>query len=194
MESDKQEIRRAVLRVRNDLSLTERKKGDILLTERILGHQWFYGSKVLLCYVNFGSEIATSEILQEALRRGKQVYVPKVVQEARTPEMKFFRIASLEELQEGYMGICEPDGNSEEYRYEANLETEEAKSILMLMPGVAFDRLRGRLGYGKGFYDRFLQDKPQLQQRTIGVGYGCQLVEQLPVSDYDIKPYQVICV
>ena len=194
MEMNKQEIRKAVLQARDGLSNIERERGNILLTERILGHQWFYTSRTLLCFVSFGSEIDTSEILQEAFRREKQVYVPKVIQGTQVPEMRFYRIDSLEELQEGYRGIREPEGISEEYRYEGNFETEEAESVLMLMPGVAFDRFRGRLGYGRGFYDRFLQDKPQLQQRTIGVGYRCQIVEELPVSAYDVKPYQVICV
>lgn len=194
MEMNKQEIRKAVLQARDGLSRMERERGNILLTERILGHQWFYGSSELLCFVSFGSEIDTSEILQEAFRREKRVYVPKVIQGTQVPEMRFYRIASLEELQEGYRGIREPEGISEEYSYGGDFETEGADSVLMLMPGVAFDRFRGRLGYGRGFYDRFLQDKPQLQQRTIGVGYRCQLVEELPVSEYDVKPYQVICV
>ncbi len=194
MEMNKQEIRKAVLQARDSLSHRERERGNVLLTERILGHQWFYTSRVLLCFVSFGSEIDTSEILQEAFHRGKRVYVPKVIQGTEVPEMKFYRIDSWAELREGYRGIREPEGISEEYRYEGRLETEEADKVLMLMPGVAFDRFRGRLGYGKGFYDRFLQDKRQLQQRTIGVGYQCQLVEELPVSEYDVKPYQVICV
>lgn len=194
MEMDKQALRKAVLQMRDGMSHIERERGNILLTERILGHQWFYGSEVLLCFVSFGSEIDTGEIMQEAFRRGKRVYVPKVIQEAQVPEMRFYRIHSLEELQEGYRGIREPEGRSEEYRYEGGDGAKAAGHMLMLMPGVAFDRFRGRLGYGKGFYDRFLQDKPQLQQRTIGVGYRCQLVEKLPVAEYDVKPYQVICV
>ena len=65
---------------------------------------------------------------------------------------------------------------------------------MMLMPGAVFDKMRNRIGYGKGFYDRFLADKENLQLRTIGVGFACQLVEELPSEAWDIKPYQVICV
>ena len=57
-----------------------------------------------------------------------------------------------------------------------------------------FDKMRNRIGYGKGFYDRFLADKENLQLRAIGVGFACQLVEELPSEAWDIKPYQVICV
>lgn len=189
---DKQEMRKSILRARDALNPVERERGNILLTERILGHQWFYGSEVLLCFVSIGSEIDTGEIMREAFRRKKKVYVPKVILGSQEPRMRFYRIASLEELSEGYRGIPEPSGMSEEFRYEA--DEGETAHVLMLMPGAAFDRYGYRLGYGKGFYDIFLQNKPQLQQRTIGIGYKCQLVEKIPISEYDVKPYQVICV
>jgi len=187
---EKREIRKMILEARDRMSAEERKRGNILLTERILGHQWFYCSEILLGFVSFGSEIDTTAILQEALEKGKSVYVPRVVQTAEESEMCFYRIRALEELQAGYRGILEPTGDSEKYVYRA----EEAERILMLMPGVAFDRLRNRIGYGKGFYDRFLETRPFLQTRTIAVGYQCQMTEELPTSEHDIRPYQVICV
>ena len=79
--SEKREIRRSILRERDSLSPEARKKGDTLLTERILGHQWFCRSEYLLCYVSYGSEISTMEILTEALKTGKKVYVPKVLKD-----------------------------------------------------------------------------------------------------------------
>ena len=102
--------------------------------------------------------------------------------------MQFYKIASLEELTEGYRGIPEPDGSSEQYCY----CEEEADHTLMIMPGVAFDPYRNRIGYGKGFYDRFLADKEALKIRTIAVGFQCQLVEEIPQDLNDIRPYQVI--
>jgi 5-formyltetrahydrofolate cyclo-ligase len=61
----------------------------------------------------------------------------------------------------------------------------------MIMPGVAFDPERNRIGYGKGFYDRYLQDKPAL--RTIAIGYDCQMVAEIQTEETDVKPMQVIC-
>lgn len=186
---EKSEIRRRVLALRDGLSDEERKKASLILTERIVGHQWFYRSEYVLSFVSYGSEISTVEIMEEALRAGKKLYVPKVIQ-GQACRMAFYRIRSLEELKEGYRGIPEPSGDSEEYMY----SDTAAEHTLMLMPGAAFDRYRTRLGYGKGFYDRYLADKALLQLRTIAVGYKCQLVEMLPWEDTDIKPYQVICV
>ena len=137
-----------------------------------------------MIFASYGSEIDTSEIISEALRTGKRVYLPRV----EGLEMQFYRIYSLEELTEGYRGIPEPDGTSERYLYSEN----EADHTLMIMPGVAFDPYRHRIGYGKGFYDRFLEGKEALSLRTIAVGFWCQMVEEIPQEEKDIRPYQVI--
>lgn len=192
MENEKQirqEIRRAALEARRSLSPEQRRRGSLLMTERILGHQWFYRSENFLCYVSYGSEIDTHELLEEALRLQKKVYVPKVTRVSEKIEMCFYRLTALSELKEGYKGIPEPPRTSGEYSYR---ETE-AERTLLLMPGVAFDGFRNRLGYGKGFYDSFLADKEALQLRTIAVGFQCQMVEKIPAREGDVKPYQVIC-
>lgn len=182
-------IRRMALRARDALSSDERRRGSLLMTERILGHQWFYGSDIFLCFVSFGSEIDTHELILEAIRLGKKVYVPKVTSMSEKTEMNFYRVTDLSELKEGYKGIPEPAGLSEKYKYAAG----DAPRTLLLMPGAAFDGFRNRLGYGKGFYDSFLADKETLQQRTIAVGFRCQMVEEIPSREGDIKPCQVIC-
>lgn len=186
METNKKIIRKEVLQQRGELSDAERKKAAFLLAERILGHQWYYLSEYILGFVPYGSEIDVCEILQDALSKGKKLYLPKV----EGDEMQFYHVEYLEDLTEGYKGILEPKGDTECFPY-----TEEiADKTLMLMPGVAFDVLRNRIGYGKGYYDRYLQDKDKLQLRTIAVGFQCQLVEEIPAEELDIKPYQVICV
>ncbi len=182
----KKNLRRQVLRKRDALSPQEKEQGALLLAERILGHQWFYLSDVLLGFASYGSEISTDEILEEALRRGKALYLPKVEGE----EMSFYRVLDLTQLREGYRGIREPAGNTDRYVYDA----AGCSRTLMLMPGAAFDPMRSRMGYGKGFYDRYLADKPMLQLRTIGVGFACQMVESVPSGERDIRPCQVICV
>lgn len=183
---NKNKLRKEILTIRDSLSKKEREKAAILLTERICGHQWFYLSDTILAFVSYGSEIDTTEIIQEALKLGKKVYVPKVEGE----DMHFYRINALSELVEGYKGIQEPSGESECFVYNA----EAAETVLVLMPGAVFDLNRNRIGYGKGFYDRYLADKPELQLRTIGVCHKCQLVEKLPTEEWDIKPYQIIAV
>ncbi|MBR6477683.1 MAG: 5-formyltetrahydrofolate cyclo-ligase [Lachnospiraceae bacterium] len=186
-EDEKKGLRKKLLSVRDALSEEEQTRAEVLITERILGHQWFYLSDVILAFVSYGSEIRTGQILNEALAKGKKLFLPKVTGH---DEMKFYRVTSLSELREGYKGILEPDGTSEVYAY----DSEGAKKTLMIMPGVGFDAYGNRLGYGKGFYDRFLEGKDELQIRSIAIGHVCQKTEKIPSDPKDVKPYQVILV
>lgn len=182
----KKKLRREVLARRDALTKEERERGKFLITERILGHQWYYLSDTILGFVSYGGEICTTEILENALRDGKKVYVPKV--EGR--EMQFYRIHSLTELKEGYKGIPEPEGNTELYVFDSH----GADKCLLLMPGSVFDPFGNRMGYGAGFYDRYLVDKEALRLRSIAVGFRCQQAEEVPMEETDLKPCQVILV
>lgn len=207
---EKKQIRRRVLTRRDALTSQEQRRASCLITERLLGHQWFYRAGSLLCYVSYGSELDTRELIREALRLGKKVYVPKVGENHR---MDFFRIGALEELQPGFHGILEPPDTARSY------VGEGAERTLMLMPGVVFDLYSNRLGYGGGYYDRYLAAHPQFQTRlepqdsvyadivsddvqqfgawayTMAIGHSCQLVEEaLPVEETDCRPCQVILV
>lgn len=186
IREQKKKLRREILVCRDALTKEERERGKFLITERILGHQWYYLSDVILGFVSYGSEICTTEILENALQDGKCVYVPKV----EGHEMQFYQIRALTELKEGYKGIPEPEGNTERYIF----DPEKATKCLLLMPGSVFDPLGNRLGYGGGFYDRYLADKEALRLRSIGIGFRCQQVETAPVEETDIRPYQVILV
>lgn len=186
LQESKKALRRQVLQRRESLTEQERMRAAVLLAERILGHQWYYLSDTVLGFAGYGSEIDTDEILRECLRQKKRLYLPRV----EGDHMCFYRVYGLEELESGYKGIREPKGDTQRYVYDG----AEADRTLMLMPGVAFDPLRNRMGYGKGFYDRFLADKEKLQLRTVAVGYACQLVESVPCGERDIRPYQVICI
>ena len=186
IKDEKRRIRREILNKRASLPIERRKMADMVIADRIIGHQWFYRSEVLLGFINYDSEISTVEILSEALRKGKKLFLPKIEGDS----MFFYRIDSLDDLKEGYKGILEPLGDTEKFNYETYKNTR----LLILMPGVAFDIYGNRMGYGKGFYDRFLSDKDVLKTYSIGIGYKCQQVDQLPVDKYDIKPYQIILV
>lgn len=181
---DKKIIRKQILSVRDSLSEQERQRGNILVSEKILGHQWYYGADYLLLFASYGSEIDTSLILEDALKKNKKVFLPKVVGK----NMIFYRINQVGELVEGYKGIREPKGDTEVY---SGKDASLADKTLMIMPGVAFDRNRNRMGYGGGFYDRFLSDKPWMH--TIAIGYQCQMLPEIPVEENDIRPGQIIC-
>ena len=197
MES-KKEIRKRILAKRDALKPAEKFRSESLVTDRVLGHEWYHKAEYILLFASYGSEISTDEILKAALKSKKKVYMPKVEGE----NMEFYRISAKEDLVAGYKGILEPDGTSEKFVYERcqrettydSVElatTRNFVSVLMIMPGAAFDIKRNRIGYGKGFYDKYLADKPDLQ--TIAIGFDCQMVECIEADDNDIKPMQVIC-
>lgn len=181
---NKKEIRKQILLHRDQMSQEEQARATLLLTERVIGHQWFYLSEIILCFMSFGSEANTRFIIEEALNKKKQVYLPKIIEN----KMEFYRIQNMEDLQPGVMNILEPCEDSEKYRY----QEEKCEKTLLIMPGVAFDKENNRLGYGKGYYDKFLEHKTGLHTRSIGIGYKCQGVDNIPTEKTDVKPYQII--
>lgn len=181
----KREIRKRILSVRDALPTEHRIRSEQLMTERILNHPWYYSAKTILIFVKHGSEIDTSYIMEDAFHGNKKVYVPKIINDT----MVFIRIYPGEILIEGYKGILEPQEKDCQEIF--CFETEDPCEVLMLMPGVAFDPDRNRIGYGKGYYDRYLSNKENL--RTIAIGFDCQMVSVIESDRNDIKPDQVIC-
>lgn len=182
IENSKKEIRKAILSKRKALSAEQRTLAKRALEEYILNDSMFKESKSILVYVSYSDELETTGLIEKALQMGKKVYVPKVLGKMY---MEFYRIDSLAQLTEGYYGIPEPSGT------ESLFDGEEENSVLMIMPGVAYDQKGYRLGYGGGFYDVYLEKHRELQTRTIAVGFACQKVEKLPVEENDIRPKKV---
>lgn len=136
----------------------------------------------ILGFVGYGSEVDTLPFLKCAVLEGKKVYCP--VSEA-DGTMEFYRFTSEKELCAGYKGILEPPRSEEKFQ-----AAEEKEKVFMLMPGVAFDRKKHRIGYGKGFYDRFLAD--YTPGYTAAVCFSCQIVQEIPAKSHDKLPDMVI--
>lgn len=184
MES-KREIRKRVLSVRDALTREERMISQNEVNRKILEHPWFHRASSVLVFISFGSEIDTGYIIEMSFQQGKKVYVPKIIGDT----MIFIRIYQGEALTESYKGILEPPIKNEKDIF--RFEKEDPLKVLMIMPGVAFDSERNRIGYGKGFYDRYLSDKENLN--TIAIGFDCQMVSVIESDSNDIKPDEVIC-
>ncbi len=134
-------------------------------------------AKVIYAYMDCKHEVETRDLIRAAWSEGKRVAVPKVTGE----EMKFFYITSFEnDLEDGYFGIQEP-------RQKNPAEEEDA---LLLMPGVAFDEQCHRIGYGGGFYDRFLEVHPGLV--TVALAFEFQMKEEVPFETFDIRPSKIV--
>lgn len=172
----KQEIRKELLKKRNSLTEESCKKYSKLIEEQLLSLKQYQNTGSLLIYISYLNEVSTYDIINHALNTGKKVYCPKVL----SPEiMEFYEIRSLEDVVLGYKNIPEP-------KTTAFPCTEETLSkALMIMPLVGFDNHKNRLGYGGGFYDRYLQRFPRIYR--IGLSFECQKYENnLPTEETDV--------
>ena len=172
----KKDIRRRVLEKRNCISDKEWEDKSRLICEKVVTHPFFLQADVIYCYVDYRREVGTREIIEQAWRSAKKVAVPKVLGD----EMEFYYIQSFEDLEEGYKGIPEP--------MQTDLAQDE--NMLVIMPGAAFDKTCNRIGYGKGYYDKYLQIHPSC--KMIALAFELQMLEAIPADTHDICPNIII--
>lgn len=146
--------------IRQKLTPEEKAKLDQNVYERVLRLYQYESATLLLIYVSTEIEVDTKRIIEKALADGKRVGVPRCVPGTR--EMEFYEIYSLDELEPGTFGVLEPKPIPE------NLLPEDPGG-LCIIPGLCFDNFGYRLGYGKGYYDRFLSGYTGV---TVGICYS----------------------
>lgn len=146
------------------------------ITKRVTELPAFRQADCVMAYADYNHEVMTRYIIEEAWKAGKEVAVPKVVGQ----DMIFYKIYDFEALKPGYFGIPEPESG----------EAVSWEDALMIMPGVAFDRMNHRVGYGGGFYDRFLEKHPGIQR--VAVAFSFQMFEEVPTEPTDIFPQIVV--
>lgn len=157
-------------KVRDSIPDFLRKQYDRQITKRILENPFYKDTKILYCYVNFRSEVSTQEILRAALAEGKIAAVPKV----EHGQMQFYKIRENSSWYFGAYGILEPES-----------EETIAEPGFMLLPGLSFDLQGRRLGYGGGYYDRYLAAHPM--NYKMAICYSSQLTNNVPVDACDQK-------
>lgn len=172
----KQDIRKRILAKRSGMSEKEWFEKSRIICEKIISHPLFRQAEDVYCYVDYNHEADTHQILKKAWAAGKKIAVPRV----EGNDMEFYYLRSFDELSPGYFGIPEPVTD-----YPAC-----GKEALVIMPGVVFDRNRHRIGYGKGFYDRYL--KSHSEYRTIAVAFDFQVEKTIPSEAHDICPEVLI--
>jgi len=140
----------------------------------------YAAAKAVMWYVDAGSEVRTRHTLPEALGHGKRVVVPWCVVESNTLEL--FHLEDMSELVEGAYKILEP---KPELRQLTNKVVRPEELDLVMVPGTAFDLRGGRMGQGKGYYDRLLatarRDAP-----LVGMAFECQIFDEIPVAPHDV--------
>lgn len=171
----KNEIRKEIKILRNQVSPEEKVQWDRQIAERLFGLPEMEAPSGVFCYIDTRNEAGTRLILTELWKKNRFVAVPGV----NGAEMDFFSIQSLEETVVGSMGILEPQKGSPAFPQDG---------AVILIPGLAFGMDGSRLGYGGGYYDRFLGRLGGKQEKRclkIGIAYDFQIFETLPKEPHD---------
>ena len=172
----KSELRKQVLQEMKALSQEQKQAIDQALTERLLHHPFYQEAKVIASYLSFPHEFQTQELIVQALKDGKKVLIPKTYPKGR---MDFVAYDS-QQLVKTSFGLLEPQGD---------LEVVDASQIdLIHVPGLAFTREGYRIGYGGGYYDRYLE---HFTGHTLSTVYHYQFQDFIP-EKHDIPVQEVL--
>ena len=171
---EKASLRRKIAERKRSLSPAQIHAASQKLARQLFLHPLYREASTLYAYLSYNQEVRTDAIIRQALSEGKNVAVPKIFGQT----MRFVRIREDSRIVPGYKGIPEPADN----------DIIRDETALVLVPGLAFRADGHRLGYGGGFYDRFLAKEVH---PTIALCYDFQLTELLPVQEHDI-PVDVV--
>ncbi len=162
-------LRREIRQKKASLTAEQIHRASMDLTEQFCSHPLYQKAKTIFAYLSYNQEVRTEYLIARAWAEGKKVAVPKILQD----EMVFLALEEGDPIADGYKGIPEPIK-------EVPISDPTA---LVLLPGLAFDPTGRRLGYGGGFYDRFLSAEPH---PTIALCFDFQLLEHLDTEEHDI--------
>ena len=156
------------------------------ICEQLMQWELFLQAKTIFFYYPLGNEVDLLEAADMAIHLGKQVVFPKT----EGDRIQFYQVEDLSEFCEGYFHVMEPV--SEKLFVEDAENSADGQPMLVLVPGVAFDRQKCRMGYGGGYYDRYLAklteglragSEPPVK---LGIAYQCQIAEKIPANSTDV--------
>lgn len=168
---DKKELRRRIREQKRAMTGAQIEEKSAALAQLFTASDAYRKANSIYGYLPYNQEVRTVPMLQQALADGKRVAVPKVYDD----EMKFIWLEDLTQVEKGYAGIPEPIADG---------PVADDSTALVLMPGLAFDPQGHRIGYGGGFYDKFLAEEPG--HPTLALCYDFQMLEHLETEAFDI--------
>ena len=177
---DKNSLRHIILSKRNALSAQEIREKSKAIHEKLLSLPEFLDARTVCLYMSFGSEVHTQEVIEHCFGRGKKVLIPAMA--GSLGDLVPAEFLGFEKLKEAAFGIKEPFPVKE-------VPVEEID--LVISPGVAFDEKLNRIGFGKGFYDKFLSKIPP-RVPVIAIAFDLQVLPEIPVEAHDKKMTKII--
>ena len=174
---NKKELRNQIKAAKKAMTEDQIDQLSADLCQQFLNTDEYRKAKTVYGYLPYNQEVRTWALLEQAVKDGKTVAVPKVYGD----EMRFIILSDLSDVADGYAGIPEPVADG---------PVADDPDALVLMPGLAFDREGHRIGYGGGFYDRFLECEPN--HPTVALCYHFQLLDYLDTEEHDIPVDRVL--
>lgn len=168
---DKRELRSHIRSLKRQMTESEIEEKSEKLRLLFTATDVYRSAKALYGYMSYNQEVRTLPLLEQALRDGKQVAVPKCY----GADMRFIWVDDLTKMEKSSCGIPEPIADG---------PIADDETALVLMPGMVFDRQGRRIGYGGGYYDKFLAAEPE--HPTVALCFDFQVVDQLPTEEFDI--------
>ena len=178
-EMEKKELRKIIRQRKAALSCEERKRLSHEVCRKVMETEVWQEARTIFLYMAMDDEVDTRELIADGMRKGKTVVLPTCVGN----DLVLRVYEGEESMVSGAYGIMEPTGRVME-------EKDYGEIDLAVVPGVAFDKDGGRMGRGRGFYDRTLRKMPRCYK--MGVCWEVQMVEKVPMDEFDIKMNNVI--
>ena len=187
--------RKQYIALRRQMPQKEVISKSTAICEKVLGSTAYKQAQVILAYYPLGNEVNCLPVLEDALKDGKQVMLPRTKEDCR---MDFYEISSFSDVEEGNFHVMEPKAYCRKYEPEGfairdgvSIQDAVQKESLVLVPGVVFDYEGNRYGYGKGYYDRYFSRFPQL--RRMALAYAEQMSdERLECLKTDVKMHAIV--
>lgn len=180
MKEEKKRLRKEILQRMNALSEEQYTTLSEKIADSLYKQQEWITAQTIGITLSMEREVNTYVIIEKAWEEGKAIVVPKCNRETRT--MTFRRITNFEQLETVYMDLREPDPSITE-------EVSAEEIDLLLVPGVAFTRKGERVGYGGGYYDRYLVN---YKEKTLSLVFDFQIVSHIPVEPFDKTVQKII--
>ncbi|MBF0458028.1 MAG: 5-formyltetrahydrofolate cyclo-ligase [Nitrospirae bacterium] len=181
--ASKASLRMEAIRLRDSISPEIKKIRDKAIQNNLFETAAFIMARLVMFFASIRSEPNTLAMIDAALSMNKTIVLPRVNRKTRALEP--YKVADLSELVPGYMDIPEPQP-------QRSAGVSAGDIDIIVMPGLAFDKTGGRVGYGGGYYDRLLSDIKGQLPVLAAIAYDEQIVERVPVMSYDVKVDMIV--
>ena len=179
MDKDKGVFRREVLLRRKNMDSAECGRNSAKICRRLLECDWYPKVQTVLVYASIRQEVVLTDFVEQAWKDGRDIFFPKTFGE----QMEFYRVNAWSELEPGNFSVPEPADTAEDNRF-AGLGNDAVLPAVVLVPGVVFSGEGNRIGYGKGYYDRYLA-------RWGGMLYPIGIAHELQLRDFAAQEHDI---